>query len=562
MSYNPDFAELLNQYLAARDRSGSWLAQRLGVNPATVSRWRNGDNRPNQPEVIVQIADILSVPREERPAFLHAAGYGYVEGENAVSSEAVGENAIGENDVPADNQNLSSQIDPDSSNTDEESGDTFPPDTDESDELDANADRMQQERLRIDRWLHQLHRHWYRALGSIGAVVIALAIWLALGQPGFRSDATTQRFAVDEWQNLSPGASPHELIWINDTERVIYQKLSQVPALSGFTQRGPHLTDNQRQALDLWIVGSYRKLNEVQLSADLYGRNGEFLRPVSVSGTVDDDSSTASTCILDLQNQLAEAILAALEISVESQVVEIMRRVPTDSCEALHLNNDAANFVMQNNFATAQTLLEQALAIDPDYADAINNLGQLLYRQQHWQEAVAEYQRAIAIRPNIAAFHYNLALAEERLGHYEEAIAAYQAAIQLEPLYPQALNNLGFTYLQMDQPDQALAAFQQGLGLEPSAPYLHKNLGRAYLAQGDPVAAIPALQEAITLFEPNLYAEAIYYLAVAHWETGEMEAACTALTAYLPIAELDNQERAEDAQQKALDWGCEPSSTE
>ena len=89
MSYNPDFAELLNQYLTARDRSGSWLAQRLGVNPATVSRWRNGDTRPNQPEVIIQIADILSVPREERPAFLHAAGYGYMEGENTASPKAV-----------------------------------------------------------------------------------------------------------------------------------------------------------------------------------------------------------------------------------------------------------------------------------------------------------------------------------------------------------------------------------------------------------------------------------------------------------------------------------------
>ncbi|MCB0112425.1 MAG: tetratricopeptide repeat protein, partial [Caldilineaceae bacterium] len=459
MSYNPDFAELLNQYLTARDRSGSWLAQRLSVNPATVSRWRNGDNRPNQPEVIIQIADILSVPREERPAFLHAAGYGYIEGGNTVSPEAIGENTVGENDTPADHQNYPSQIDADSSNTDEESVDIFSRDTDESDELDeldATADRMPQQRVQIDRWLNQLHQHRYLALGSLGAVVITLAIWLAFGQPGFRSEATAtvtmQRFAVDEWQNLSPGASPNELIWINDTERIIYQKLSQVPALTGFTQRGPQLTESQRQTLDLWIEGSYRKLNDVELSADLYGRNGEFLRSVSVSAAVDDNVNTASVCILDLQNQLAEAILAALDIAVEAKVHDAIHDVPTHSCEALHLNNDAANFVMQNNFATAQTLLEQALAIDPDYADAINNLGQLLYRQQRWQEAVAQYQRAINIQPGIAVFHYNLALAEERLDNYEKAVAAYETAIQLEPLYPQALNNLGFTYLQMKQP--------------------------------------------------------------------------------------------------------------
>ncbi|MCB0129177.1 MAG: tetratricopeptide repeat protein, partial [Caldilineaceae bacterium] len=99
-------------------------------------------------------------------------------------------------------------------------------------------------------------------------------------------------------------------------------------------------------------------------------------------------------------------------------------------------------------------------------------------------------------------------------------------------------------------------------GLESAAPYLHKNLGRAYLDKGDPAGAIPALQEAITLFEPNLYAEAIYYLALAQWETGAVDAACTALETYLPVADRDNQERAEDARQKVLDWGCEPSSTE
>lgn len=80
MSYFPDFADLLNRYLTSRDRSASWLAQRLGVHPGTVGRWLNQGARPGSPELLAQIADVLGVfDSDERQALLAAAGYGYQE---------------------------------------------------------------------------------------------------------------------------------------------------------------------------------------------------------------------------------------------------------------------------------------------------------------------------------------------------------------------------------------------------------------------------------------------------------------------------------------------------
>ena len=80
MNYYPEFAKLLDQYLSAHDRAGAWLAQRLEVNPATVTRWRNGESRPNRPEIVVQIADLLGVHGHLRQQLLYAAGYGVVAG--------------------------------------------------------------------------------------------------------------------------------------------------------------------------------------------------------------------------------------------------------------------------------------------------------------------------------------------------------------------------------------------------------------------------------------------------------------------------------------------------
>jgi|GEM_PF-1853956 len=80
MKYYPELASLLDRYLVAADRSGAWLAQRLGVNPATVTRWRNGETRPNSPEMVIRLADVLGLHEPVlRQQFLYAAGYGYLE---------------------------------------------------------------------------------------------------------------------------------------------------------------------------------------------------------------------------------------------------------------------------------------------------------------------------------------------------------------------------------------------------------------------------------------------------------------------------------------------------
>jgi Flp pilus assembly protein TadD len=244
-----------------------------------------------------------------------------------------------------------------------------------------------------------------------------------------------------------------------------------------------------------------------------------------------DDMTSQETdiCLLDLQNQLAQKILAILEVEVEEEKLRDLERVPTNSCDALRANNQAAELVMQGGFHTAETLLTRALTLDPRYADAHNNLGQLLYRQGDWAGAITRYQEAIALQPAIPIYHYNLGLARERAGEYVGAVAAYQTALTLDPVYVQALNNLAFTYLQMGQLAEALTTVQQGLELDPHAPYLHKNLGRIYLEQGQPEQAAGELEQALSLFADGVYAEALYYLALAYAGQSQTESACVAL---------------------------------
>lgn len=552
MGYYPEFAKLLDQYLTDRDRSGAWLAQRLAVNPATVTRWRNGDSRPNKPEIVIQLADLLGVHGEERQRLLVAAGYGYIEAAPQADAERL--------DRPEPVKAESDSKDETEQAVGERLADRAPQPVETIPELAQSQPGDVEWRRRLRKSVAKIvvNPMIQLGFGVVAALIMGVSLWIAAGQPGFHSEAATvQRFAIDEWKNLSPAPSAYDALLLEETRRILYEKLSQAPTLQGVSWRSPQVSEEMQADLDIWIEGNYRKLSQVELVANIYGKQGEFLTTVAVQGKVEGTAGEAKICILDLQTQLITATLAALAITVEPEVATAVENVPTKDCEALQLNNEAATLVMQGNLPSAQTLLEQAKTIDPDYADVHNNLGQLFYRQKAWVRAIEAYQRALDIQPRNAIYHYNVGLAYERLGDFAAAVKAYQAALTHDPLYEQAFNNLGFTYLLIDEPGKAAEILQQGLRLNEKAPYLRKNLGRAYLDLGDRAGAIRELSLAIDLFQGGIYAEALYYLALAYQQAGDLPAACRTLLRYAPVANADEATRATQAEANFSAWSCD-----
>ena len=72
-----DFKDLFEAYLQQSERDVSWLARQLGKAPSTVSRWYHCETRPQNPGVLVQIAELLDVPDGERATFFTTAATYY-----------------------------------------------------------------------------------------------------------------------------------------------------------------------------------------------------------------------------------------------------------------------------------------------------------------------------------------------------------------------------------------------------------------------------------------------------------------------------------------------------
>jgi tetratricopeptide (TPR) repeat protein len=402
---------------------------------------------------------------------------------------------------------------------------------------------------------------------AIVAAVLAIALILlgvaagprlreaACGPLGCKPEGV-QRFAIADWENLTPGRSRFEVFWTEGTRRSLYEKLSHVETLDGIGLDLEKLPDEVQRDLDLWIDGDFSQITQVKLSAAMTGRAGRYRESVSVSDTVDEASADAESQILELQDRLARAILSALGIELQPAVAEAIGGTPTSSGEALQLNNQAVVLVAQGNLTGAEALLQAALALDPAYADAHNNLGRVLQVGGDLAGAIAEYQRATELLPRISLYYFNLGLAYDQAQDYPAALHAYEQAIALDPAYVKAINNLGFVHLETGELDQASQLFNRGLRLDPNAAYLYKNLGRVLLEQGQPTDAIVELKRAVELSDVP-YAEALFYLAEAHRQAGQMTEACAALASYLPLADADDDpDRSPAARTLAEELDC------
>jgi tetratricopeptide (TPR) repeat protein len=89
-------------------------------------------------------------------------------------------------------------------------------------------------------------------------------------------------------------------------------------------------------------------------------------------------------------------------------------------------------------FIQAERLYRLASEADPDYALAFFDLGNVLDEMQRLEEATVAYQKAVALVPNYADAHYNLALAYERQGLRRKALRHWLAYGRLDPIGPWA----------------------------------------------------------------------------------------------------------------------------
>jgi protein O-mannosyl-transferase len=144
-----------------------------------------------------------------------------------------------------------------------------------------------------------------------------------------------------------------------------------------------------------------------------------------------------------------------------------------------------AAFIQQGNPEQAEKHLTRAVEINPDYPEALSDLGMLLSDRGMYREAAARFTQALTLDPDNAEAHNNFALMLTRVDRFTEAIEHYQRAISLNPMFPKALNNLGAALAQQGRLEEAKPYFLRALAIQPDYDDVHNNLGLLYYQQHD-----------------------------------------------------------------------------
>lgn len=114
---------------------------------------------------------------------------------------------------------------------------------------------------------------------------------------------------------------------------------------------------------------------------------------------------------------------------------------------------------------------DRALAINPDYPEALWSKGAALDQLGRHQEALNLYEKATTLKPDFAEAWINQGVALILLGQPEKAIPVLDRAIQLKPNSANAWINKAEAYMELERFDDAIASLKKALEIQPNNEY-------------------------------------------------------------------------------------------
>lgn len=254
--------------------------------------------------------------------------------------------------------------------------------------------------------------------------------------------------------------------------------------------------------------------------------------------------------LLGVRDEIAQAIVDSLKVSLSLESQNQILARPTDSADAYNYYLQALGYLRrprsQQSLDNAEALFRRALDLDPEYALAYAGLCdvylgkyRLDYRIDHVEPAERACGNALALDPDLAEVHMALGSLYRHTGQNELAELAFQRAIVMNPKLEPAYYGIGRVYMAQDRLNEAEMVFKYAVDLEPGYWGTHLALGNYYLEFGQPAKAIAPFQR-VTELNPD-YAMGFNNLGAAYYNVGDVE---SSEKAYLQSIEIEPTELA------------------
>ena len=179
-------------------------------------------------------------------------------------------------------------------------------------------------------------------------------------------------------------------------------------------------------------------------------------------------------------------------------------------------------------FDAALQSFRSALRISPRYREAQARVCELdttaaRTRETGYDQALASCRRAVQLAPNDPEPHFHIGWNLTQLGSHAAAIREYQAVLKLDPKFPRVRYELARTYVDTNDSDRAIPLLKEVIATEPGNTNARFLLGAAFAKKGDCEAALSWLQTGTESAQKH------YLLAACFRKMNRMEDAATAM---------------------------------
>jgi tetratricopeptide (TPR) repeat protein len=173
------------------------------------------------------------------------------------------------------------------------------------------------------------------------------------------------------------------------------------------------------------------------------------------------------------------------------RVCELLPQIPAQYYDIGNL------LILQWKIDEAAEYFSRALALDGNFANALNGLGQILANQQKTKEAVAYFRHALRVDPDDVETYINLGFLEQNRGNLKQAAVYYQRAARLQPQGLADYFNQAVAFSALGLRARAVETFAMVIQHKPEFWQARYLLGVELAAQGQIEEARAQFVEAI-----------------------------------------------------------------
>ena len=207
------------------------------------------------------------------------------------------------------------------------------------------------------------------------------------------------------------------------------------------------------------------------------------------------------------RENIAEAIgLFERALALDPRSIEAQSRLASALVQRGSL---AAPDAERGDWERAEALINQALAVSPQYPLAHEAKGVLFLVQRRCEDAVREFEMVLTVDRNALSALVNLGWCKFLSGGSgDEAIQLIEQAIRLSPRDPSIAGRyyrIGFMHLLLSRADQAIAWLEKARSADPRSAPPHHFLAAAYGFKGELDRAAGELAEAQSLTGSDRY---------------------------------------------------------